>query len=337
MNACEFPRNQNSESVCRGTWWGTWWGTPMPRPPSAQLTGRRGVRLWAAVPPFRAGPSGKALDMARTSVEHILSMSASLSLISTDFDGTIFAEFEQPPIPSRLLETLAELQSHGAKWVINTGRDLSSLMEALGRSHVEIYPDFLVLVEREIYEHDGSCYVGITEWNQACSRDHADVFGKVRREIPRLVDWISERFKATIYEDSFSPFCLIADSNEEADAIQAHVDEFAAGTPGLVLVRNDVYMRFSHAGYNKGSALSEIGRRLNVGAESIFAVGDHLNDLPMLTNERAKWLAAPANAVPRVREQVRAQGGFVSSLPCGDGAAEALEWCQARMPRSADS
>ena len=53
---------------------------------------------------------------------------SSIQLISTDFDGTLFAEFANPPIPRRLQEMIGDLQTHGAKWVINTGRDLSSLM-----------------------------------------------------------------------------------------------------------------------------------------------------------------------------------------------------------------
>ena len=43
---------------------------------------------------------------------------ASIQLISTDFDGTLFAEFENPPVPHRLQELIAECQGAGAKWVI---------------------------------------------------------------------------------------------------------------------------------------------------------------------------------------------------------------------------
>ena len=71
-----------------------------------------------------------------------------IKLISTDFDGTLFAEFENPPIAERLQQLIGELQARGVKWVINTGRDMSGLMEALGRSRVTIKPDYLVLVER---------------------------------------------------------------------------------------------------------------------------------------------------------------------------------------------
>jgi hydroxymethylpyrimidine pyrophosphatase-like HAD family hydrolase len=52
--------------------------------------------------------------------------------------------------------------------------------------------------------------------------------------------------------------------------------------PHLAVVRNDVYIRFAHDAYNKGTALREIARRLNVTPEETVAAGDHHNDLPML-------------------------------------------------------
>ena len=64
-------------------------------------------------------------------------------ILSTDFDGTLFAEFENPPVPHELQELIGELQAQGVSWVINTGRDMASLMESLGRSQLSIQPDFL--------------------------------------------------------------------------------------------------------------------------------------------------------------------------------------------------
>src|SRR5437867_10992830 len=83
-------------------------------------------------------------------------MSLPIKLISTDFDGTLFAEFENPPIPEELEQLIGRLQAGGAKWVINTGRDMSSLMETLGQAGIQIEPDYLVLVEREIHLHRDS-------------------------------------------------------------------------------------------------------------------------------------------------------------------------------------
>ena len=253
-------------------------------------------------------------------------MSLPIQLISTDFDGTIFAEFENPPIPPRLVSLIGDLQARGAKWVINTGRDMSSLMEALARSKIPIQPDYLVVVEREIYQHDGVRYAPLTEWTIACDRDHAELFTQVQTEVSGLIDWVNARFRATVYADPYSPFCLIADNNGDADLIHARLDEFCVRFPKLTVVRNDVYARFSHVAYNKGTALAELTRRLRLTPDQVFAAGDHLNDLPMLKREFARWLATPANAIPPVKAVVHQQQGFVSQLLHGAGVAEGLEF-----------
>src|SRR2546430_2719595 len=205
-----------------------------------------------------------------------------IKLISTDFDGTLHADFEDPPVPHDLQALIADLQRQGAKWVINTGRDLSSVMEGIARARLTIRPDYLVVVERDIYLHQAPQYLASEEWNQGCKLAHKELFARVAVDVPMLVDWVNKRFSATLYEDDFSPFCMIAESNEDADAIQVFLESYVAQIPQLTLVRNDVYARFSHAGYNKGTALAEIGRQLGVDAGEIFAAGDHLNDLPML-------------------------------------------------------
>lgn len=253
-----------------------------------------------------------------------------IQAICTDFDGTVFAEFEPRPIPDGLVDQIARLQAGGARWIISTGRDLSSLMEALGRSHISIQPDYLVLVEREIYVHDRASYRGLHRWNDTCLSEHNHLFRQVRKEVPALTAWITRNYKATIYEDAFSPFCLIAESAVDADEIHGFLEDFATQIPCLAVVRNDVYMRFSHSSYNKGTALSEICENLRVRPEKTFVAGDHFNDLPMLQRQRAAWLAAPANAVSLVKEQVRSQGGYISEARMGEGVSEALDWCLAK-------
>ncbi|MBI2928906.1 MAG: HAD hydrolase family protein [Verrucomicrobia bacterium] len=246
-------------------------------------------------------------------------------LLSTDFDGTFYAEFENPPVPHALAALLARLQARGVHWVINTGRDLSGLLEAMARARLTIQPQFVVVVEREIYRHDGARYVSVEPWNEDCRRAQAELFARVRPDVPELMAWVNARFTATLYEDAYSPFCLIAGNNDDADEIMAHLEAYCRRVPDLTLVRNDVYARFSHAAYNKGTALSEIARQLGVPSEQVLAAGDHYNDLPMLANRRARWLLAPANAVPLVQETVRQQLGYVSPWPCGEGLLDGLQ------------
>jgi hypothetical protein len=119
-------------------------------------------------------------------------MALPIKLISTDFDGTLFAEFENPPIPGKLLQLIGSLQAQGAKWVINTGREMSSLMETLARAGIPIEPDYLVVVEREIHLHRNSQYIGLEDWNIACTRTHAELFARVQPERPRVIAWINQ-------------------------------------------------------------------------------------------------------------------------------------------------
>jgi hydroxymethylpyrimidine pyrophosphatase-like HAD family hydrolase len=251
-------------------------------------------------------------------------MKLPIQILSTDFDGTLHAEFETPPVPEALQHLIASLQAHGMTWVINTGRDLSSLMATLKQAQLPIWPDYVVTVEREIHQRKHSLFLPVEEWNLGCAQAHQRLFARVRPDVPQLIAWIKSRFKATIYEDPFSPFCLIAGSNPDADQIHTFLEEYSARVPQLAVVRNDVYARFSHTDYNKGSALSEIARRTGASADGIVAAGDHLNDLPMLTTRHAKWLIAPGNAVPLVKETVRRQGGYVSEGFYGHGVAEGV-------------
>lgn len=252
-------------------------------------------------------------------------MSLPIDLLSTDFDGTLFAEFDNPPVPLELQALIGDLQKQGVIWVINTGREMASLMEAMARSRLTVKPDYLVLVEREIYSHNQSSYEGLVDWNAACTINHEKLFTRIRQDLPELVEWVNRRFKATIYEDPYSPFCLIAGSADDAKAIHDHLDAYAKNIPELTIVRNDVYARFSHIGYNKGIALKELSKRLNVKKERICVAGDHLNDLSMLNREVAGYILAPGNAVSEVKDLIKKENGFQSSKKCGDGILEGLK------------
>jgi len=167
--------------------------------------------------------------------------------------------------------------------------------------------------------------VGLEPWNRRCEKDHAALFARLQPDLPRLVAWVNDHFEATVYADAYSPFCLIAGNNQEADSIMNYLQAYYEGIPELTMMRNDVYARFNHAAYNKGTALAEIARQLAVPRERVFAAGDHLNDLPMLSGEFARCVAAPDNAIPQVKEVVRRQRGYVSHQPWGHGVARALE------------
>lgn len=254
-----------------------------------------------------------------------------LRLLCTDFDGTLYLEHENPSIPAGLQEQLRGLQRGGVLWIINTGRDLSSIMEELGRCDIGFWPDYLVVVEREIYRRYQGKYEAHAAWNDRCTRTHGRLFDRVRADLPALLEWIRRQTHATVYEDFYSPLCYIATNNQESDAIQRYLEDYARGIPELTVMRNDVYARLSHRDFNKGSALEEISRIHEIIPEEIAVAGDHFNDLPMLDRRYARWLMAPANAMPEVARVVGDQGGHLGDRPAGHGVLQGLEWLRRQL------
>jgi hypothetical protein len=72
------------------------------------------------------------------------------ALLSTDFDGTIHDDAEDPPVDPRLFAALAAWRARGALWVVNTGRSLHHTLVGLVGGRFPHAPDFLVTREREI-------------------------------------------------------------------------------------------------------------------------------------------------------------------------------------------
>jgi hydroxymethylpyrimidine pyrophosphatase-like HAD family hydrolase len=252
-----------------------------------------------------------------------------LQLISTDFDGTLHSDFTDPRVPDALQQKLATLQAEGATWLINTGRELDDLREGLALANLSVHPDFVVTVEREIYQCAGDDFRPLTDWNEQCAATQAELFATVADGLPELFAWANENFDARLYADAWSPFCFVARDNADADAIQQRVEQHFAGVPQLACVRNDVYARLSHTAFTKGTAMAEVARYLQIPRERIFAAGDHWNDLPMLQSDLAEWIVAPANAITEVIDHVARQGGFVSQAQTGLGVLEGLEWALA--------
>jgi hydroxymethylpyrimidine pyrophosphatase-like HAD family hydrolase len=110
------------------------------------------------------------------------------------------------------------------------------------------------------------------------------------------------------------------------DLVCQFLNRFCEKVPSLDVMRNDVYARFCHKDFNKGTALSEIIRLIGATSEFVFTAGDHINDLPMLDKKIASYIAAPSNAVDEVKKYVMAQNGFICSKPAGEGVSEALDF-----------
>jgi hydroxymethylpyrimidine pyrophosphatase-like HAD family hydrolase len=249
-------------------------------------------------------------------------METSLRLVSTDFDGTI-ADSEGSAIPLEFFERLVGWRKRGkVYWVINTGRTWESLRDELIRRKAPIWPDWAVALEREIWLVRDRRGVGWFEWNRKCELLHNQLFDAVKPLWKLIDDYVSRHTEGHLVEDAGSPVGIIASGEEEADEILAYITPLLQNWPNLVAVRNSVYFRFSHKLYNKGACLEAIAAGLGVVPAEILAVGDHLNDLPMLERRYAWNLGCPANAVDEVKEKVKAEGGYIAQARVGNGTVE---------------
>ncbi len=249
-----------------------------------------------------------------------------IRLASTDFDGTLFCEFDIPPFPEELQTVLAEFQADGGKWAINTGRDLASLLEELARCRVAVQPDYIVAVEREIHVRKGSQFTPHESWNAACRSKHEELAQAIADDLPGIVAWIRNHSRASVFSDIYSPLAVVATNIGEMDDIQARVLEMAEAFGTVAWMRNDVYARICHADYSKGTALLELERMMEIGPEEVFVIGDHLNDLAMLDPALAAFIAAPANSVAEVQEHVLQNDGRISEFSNGHAVANELNW-----------
>ena len=276
----------------------------------------------------------------RTFDESALSVSSGLvasdiKLISTDFDGTLVPAFGGPSrFSDELIELLTELRHRGVRWAVNTGRSPGLLKEAWENCGLDFHPDFALTSERDVYrpcDQRVGEWVDYGDWNQQTLAAHRELFTEAQPLLLEAIEVIKDRSRARILYNfdhvngPSEPAGLITKTESEMNWVVDYLDSLKVQLPKLHYQRNSIYLRFCHVDYDKGTALAELGRLLAIPAESIFAAGDHYNDLPMLDGRAAKHVACPANAIAEVKQTVRAARGHVSAAEDGYGLVDALK------------
>jgi HAD superfamily hydrolase (TIGR01484 family) len=253
-------------------------------------------------------------------------MSSEIRLLSTDFDGTIVCRTGGLLLDPACMELIRDLQGAGAIWAINTGRSVDLLESGLADFSFPVRPDFILTSERDVFRPgaNGEKWEAFGDWNERCARDHAELFSASQSVLAEVIDFVTQKTKARVIYEPDGPAGLIADSEEEMDRVTEFIEQARAKQPKFNYQRNTVYLRFCHADYHKGAALAELARLIDIPRENIFAAGDHHNDISMLDGKVAAMPSCPANAIPEVKDAVRAADGCVANSDCGAGVHEAL-------------
>jgi Cof subfamily protein (haloacid dehalogenase superfamily) len=152
-------------------------------------------------------------------------------------------------------------------------------------------------------------HIYVAEMNEAASY-YANLARVPAEVVGNLLNFIDRPEKA--------PTKLVIVTKEEQTL--AVVEEFQA------TFANSLYVTRSHARFteavhpecSKGIALKALAQSLNIPIEQVMAIGDNLNDLPML--ETAGLSIAVANAGP----VVKATAGYVTQGEVSEGVIEAI-------------
>jgi HAD superfamily hydrolase (TIGR01484 family) len=253
-------------------------------------------------------------------------MSGPIKLLSTDFDGTIVSRVSEPALDLPCLDLIRQLQSEGVLWAINTGRSVDLLESGLMDFSFPLRPDFILTSERDVFRAggNGNRWEPFGDWNDRCARAHTDLFTSAQTVLAEVIDFVNQKTKARIIYETGGPTGLITSTEEEMERVTGFIEEARLRQPAFSYQRNTVYLRFCHTDYHKGAALAELARLLGLPRDNIFAAGDHHNDVSMLDGRYAAMAACPANAIPEVKQAVRAASGFVATREHGAGVHDAL-------------
>ena len=252
-------------------------------------------------------------------------MSSAIRLISTDFDGTLICHPSDGTCGEDLAEALREFKARGGIWAVNTGRSLPHAIEGLEVFGAPVEPDFILTLERDIHLPDGGGnWVGLEPWNTICRDRHTELLHSEGGILDRVVAGVADSPDVTVIREDDLPVGLITSDEAAMDEVVAGLSAVRRAHPEFSYQRNTIYLRFCHVDYHKGAALAELTRHLGLDVGEVFAVGDHYNDLSMMSKECAGQVACPANAIPEMETAVRERGGFVAERDGGEGTADAL-------------
>lgn len=247
-------------------------------------------------------------------------------LLCFDFDGTLVNHESDPQFHPGLGDLLREFRRRGAAWVVNTGRGLQQTLEGLAAHSIFMQPDYIIAQECEIYRPGFfKPWKDFGSWNRKARSAHHHFVERHRPFLAAMQQHVKENTSAQFLMGDFGQVGIVAQNEPDLDDICTVIGDHHAMHADIGYHRNGRYLRFAHADYSKGTALRELSRLLNLPRELVFAAGDNYNDLSMLDQSIAGYLACPGNALEPVKARVRSHRGFVSDKPASEGMIEALE------------
>lgn len=284
-------------------------------------------------------PGSLGIDLIRTYIGGFeLATQESIKLIALDLDGT--SVDKSGVMGSRLINAVAQAQKAGIRVILATGRMVSSARVywkqlELGAGPLIAYNGGVISDMpggRPLSRHplpDGAArelvvqaleagllvqvYVGDELW---VNRED----DRVRRYVDtnHIPAWVRNSDELLRWPDPPIKLLLQSDS-ETLDRFRIQVEPHAAEMGVRVFKSQADYLEMVVDGVGKGPALAEVCQMLDIGRESVMAVGDAENDVDML-----KW-AGFGVAMGQAPDAVKQAARVVTEPIDQEGAARAIE------------
>ncbi len=245
-----------------------------------------------------------------------------------DIDGTLVTS-HRPYVSEKMRKVAIAARKEGARFFINTAR-----------SHA-IVP--LTLADPEVF--DGVCSGGGTHielcgkcvYSRYLAPDVLMDIASTYEKLGEKATLILEGADTMLFLGERQPWCderFIHTSSHELEAISKDVKIQKFSTSGKTRLSDEFIKRMSvrfdiidhtryiegmEYGYDKGGAIKLAERELNIPHETTVAIGDSMNDLPML--KYAEISVAMGNASDEIKKLCT----FVTDSADDDGVANAIE------------
>ncbi|MGX7419813.1 sugar-phosphatase [Carnobacterium gallinarum] len=264
----------------------------------------------------------------------------SIELIAIDLDGTLLTP--ESKISPFVKETLLKAKEKGIKIVLCTGRPLVGVTKFLEELNLQEEGDFCITYNGALVQstHDGHAIVhhtlGYSDFLEleALSRKigvHFQTF-----DMDHLYTANKDISEYTVHEATLVSIPLKYRAVEEMDQTMEISKMMMIDKPEILdhgiaqidpsyydkytLIKStDFYFEILNKKANKGNAVADLAKSLNIPAENVMAIGDNENDLAML--EYAHYAIAMGNAV----DSVKAISTYVTETNVNDGVAVAIE------------
>ncbi|MGL5820833.1 MAG: sugar-phosphatase [Sarcina sp.] len=260
-------------------------------------------------------------------------------LIALDMDGTVLNSNKE--ISKRTQDALREARKRGVYVVLASGRPLEGLLKSLDLLELVTDDDYVLsyngcLVQNtktkevisnltlcgqdllDLYEHSKNVGVNIHSFSpeKGLITPKHSKYTQVEADINDIEVNVIEH--STIHPEETIVKVMMIDEPEILDAGMSKLpkelwDKYsvAKSTP--------FFLEFFNKESNKGLALSRLAKHLGIKQEEIIAVGDAMNDFPMI--EYAGLSVAMGNAVPEIKEISQ----HITDTNDNDGVAKVVE------------